>query len=635
VFTRRQLLTTGALSGAALLASPALLSRSSAVTPAAALDPTTITKYVTPLFIMSKMPPASTAGGIDTYEIAARRFQQQMLPAGLGSTAVFGYGCPGQAGTFHVPSRTIEASVNRPVRVSWINQLTTAQGGYLPHLFAVDPTLHWANPPGGVAGRDSRPLFTSTPGPYTGPVPIVTHLHGGHSFEDSDGYPEAWTLPAANDIPSGYASVGSYHDQFMAEFTARVGIGWPAGTAVSQYSNDQPATALWFHDHALGMTRLNVHAGLAGLYLLRGGAMDLPAGVLPSGRYEIPLAIQDRSFNTDGSPSFPTTRDTFGDVPAGGPYIPYTDVPPIWNPEYFGSTITVNGNTWPVLTVEARRYRLRVLNMCNARYLSMKIVTNPLAARPVTPALPIWVIGADGGFLPAPAQVDAASLSAAERLDLIVDFTGVPSGTQLYLINEGPNEPYGGGTIDVDYQPSDPNTVGQVMKFVVTAPTSADTTIPPASLRLPSQSRLSTASTVRTLSLNEMESTFFAGAPAMAMLGTLNADGTGNPMMWSHAITETPKANTAELWEIHNFTEDGHPVHVHQVEFEVVERQSAGGVTRPPESWETGRKDTVIALPHEITRIKPAFDIPGLYVWHCHILDHEDNEMMRPLRVVP
>ena len=165
--------------------------------------------------------------------------------------------------------------------MKWINDLVDCNGRYLPHLLPVDPTLHWANPPGGVAGRDSRPTFASTPGLYAGPVAIVTHLHGSHSTEESDGFTEAWYLPHATNIPAGYARVGSFYEEFRAKFQARWHQGWPPGTAVFQYQNDQRATTMWFHDHTLGMTRLNVYAGPAGFYLLRGGSSDLPEGVLP------------------------------------------------------------------------------------------------------------------------------------------------------------------------------------------------------------------------------------------------------------------------------------------------------------------------------------------------------------------
>jgi bilirubin oxidase len=619
--------------GAVLPAATRVAAAAFAPVPGGSLDPTSIPKYVTPLFALPAMAASDRSGGIDRYQIAVRQFRQQILPAGLPGTTVFGYGNPNDSGTFHYPSHTIEAQVNHAVRVQWSNQLVTGTGRFRPHLFAVDPTLHWANPPGGRAGRDSRPVFTATPGPYRGPVPIVTHLHGAHATEESDGYPEAWFLPLAWDIPNSYAKVGSFYDRFKEEAHNRYGVTWSPGTATFQYANDQRATSLWFHSHELGLTRLNIYAGLAGFYTLRGGSGDLPTGVLPDRtRFEFALMIQDRSFNQDGSLFFPDNRPFFGDVPPGGPFIPDTDVPPMWNPEFFGNTMVVNGNTWPVMRVEARRYRFRLLNASNTRVLMLKLVRNPLASRPATPALPLWVIGADGGFLPRPVSVGSLPIAVAERYDVIVDFSGQPEGTELFLINEGPDEPFGGGQPGTDFEPADPGTTGQVMKFIVGRCSSSDGSVPPANLQLPGLARLGAASTTRRLSLNEMSSEFF-DAPVMGMLGTLNADGTANALGWEAPVTEHPALGATEIWELHNFTEDAHPIHVHLVQFQVVNRQPFGGQARGPQAFETGTKDTLVALPGEITRIKARFDTAGRFVWHCHIIDHEDNEMMRPYQI--
>ncbi len=632
MLTRRQLIKAGVLTGTTSLLVPGALRASAATVPGGMLDPTTLAKYVTPLFVLPTMPRASGASGLDYYEIAVRQFAQQILPAGRPATQVFGYGAAGNASTFHYPSYTIEARVDRAVRVKWLNQLVSSSGSFRPHLLPVDPTLHWANPPGGLGGRDTRPMFASTPGPYRGPVPIVTHLHGAHVTEESDGYPEAWYLPAARDIPSGFARVGSFYERYRAEARSRFGVNWDPGSATFQYRNDQRATTLWYHSHELGLTRLNIYAGLTGFYLLRGGSADLPPGALPDGAFEIPLVIQDRSFNTDGSLFFPASRDFFGDVPPGGPYIPQTDVSPIWNPEFFGNTVVVNGRTWPSLRVEPRRYRFRVLNASNSRVFMLKVVSNPLAGRPASAALPIWVIGADGGFLPAPTRVDTLPVAPAERYDVVVDFTGVPAGTSLYLINEGPDEPFGGGSPGTDFEPADPQTTGQVMRFTVGQRSGPDRSVPPSKLTMPGFTRPGSPSRTRRLSLNEMMSGFF-DAPAMAMLGTLRPDGTPNELHWSDPVTENPERGATEVWELHNFTEDAHPIHIHLVQFEVLSRQPFDGPVRGAPPWERGTKDTVVALPAEITRIKATFDIAGRYVWHCHIIDHEDNEMMRPYRV--
>ncbi|HEU6445072.1 MAG TPA: hypothetical protein VFL61_08455, partial [Gaiellaceae bacterium] len=253
--------------------------------PGGTLDPLSVPKFQTPLLIPPVMPKADTItrrGGqpIDYYEISMKQFPQQILPAGLPQTTVWGYGAvksesPTGLLLHNAPSLTIEAQVNRPVRVKWINDLKDVDGRYLPHLLPVDPTLHWANPPGGNRDRDSRPTFASTPGPYTGPVPIVTHVHGAVGVaDDSDGYAEAWYLPNAKNIPPAYARNGTWYRFFEAKAARSYGLGWGPGFATFQYPNENRASTIWYHDHALGMTRLNVYAGPAGFYLIRGG----PAG---------------------------------------------------------------------------------------------------------------------------------------------------------------------------------------------------------------------------------------------------------------------------------------------------------------------------------------------------------------------
>ncbi|MED7924353.1 multicopper oxidase [Nonomuraea sp. LP-02] len=636
MITRRGFLKAGA--GGAVL----LVSRSD---PAVALlgslmNPASIAKYVVPLPIPPVMPPASTTGPTDRYVIGVRQLRLQVLPPGSPATTVLGYGAVGVPRSFNSPAFTVEARVGRPVQVKWVNELVDGHGRTLAHPLAVDPTLHWANPPGGQAGRDSRPAFANTPGRYLGPVPIVTHLHGGHSSDHSDGHPEAWFLPAARDIPPGYATEGSQYAGFAAAFADRYETAWSAGSAAFHYGNDQRPATMWFHDHTLGITRLNVYAGLAGFYLLRGGPADLAPGVLPGpaaasgatgrqGVHEIPIVIQDRTFAADGSLFYPVSRRQFDRF--AGPYIPRSDIPPIWNPEFYGTTMMANGRTWPHLAVEPRRYRFRLLNGCNGRFLDLKIVTNPMARRPASAALPFWQIGSDGGFLPASVQLGEVLLAPAERADVIVDFTDVRPGTELFLINEAPDGPFHGRHAAA---PADPATTGQVLKFTVRPLTAPDRSVPPVDLVLPTFTPLGAAGTTRKVALLERASRVVTGTgPAAVLLGTLERGGTAK--MWSDPITENPAVGATETWEIHNFTMDAHPIHIHEVLFQIVDRRPFHDPARPPEAWERGFKDTVIAYPGQVTRIKATFDRPGLFVWHCHILEHEDNEMMRPYRISP
>jgi spore coat protein A len=314
---------------------PALGTVALARVPGGTLDPAGVPKYRNPLLIPPVMPRAATItlpGGkpADYYEISVRQLRQQILPAGLPVTTVWGYGAVKAESTeglriHHAPSVTIEATHDRPVRIKWINDLMDAKGNYLPHLLPVDPTLHWANPPGGVSGRDTRPNFAQTPGAYGGPVPMVVHLHGAVGVGDeSDGYAEAWYLPTASNVPAGYATEGTWYRFFSSKAQAAYGAVWGPGSAIFQYPNPDRASTKWYHDHTLGMTRLNVYAGPAGFYLLRGGpdgdeaVLDSRNGsvaVLPSPApregdkfpsnktyYEIPVAIQDRAFDgrTDG-----------------------------------------------------------------------------------------------------------------------------------------------------------------------------------------------------------------------------------------------------------------------------------------------------------------------------------------------
>jgi spore coat protein A len=663
--------------------------RAQAQIPGGTLDPGFVDKFVTPLLIPPVMPRAGTInsrGGkpIDYYEISMKQFQEQILPAGLPATTVWGYGAVRGSGRnalliHNAPSLTIEAQWNRPVRVKWINELMDANGKYLPHLLPVDQTLHWANPPGGMDGRDMRPTFTETPGPYTGPVPTVTHVHGAIGVGDeSDGYAEAWYLPAANNIPAGYATKGTWYDFFAGKAGVSYGATWGPGFATFQYPNHNRASTIWYHDHALGMTRLNVYAGPAGFYIIRGGpagdkaVLDSrfgTAAVLPGPApiegdkfppnktyYEIPIAIQDRSFNIDGSLFYPDSRVFFDGLVHN--YIPDGEFSPIWNPEFFGNMIMVNGNTWPFQTVEQRRYRFRFLDGCQSRFLILDF--NQI------PGVEVWQIGNEGGFLAAPVNLTATNgnrllMALAERADVIVDFTNVPVGNYV-LANVGPDEPFGGGEPDADFDRADPASTGQVMQFRVVPAVAPDPTTPAQFLQLPAITPLPAETVTRQLALIEMagigedEGGSEVEGPVEALLGTVGPDsinpdtpaGIWTERKWMEPVTENPALGATEVWEIYNTTADAHPMHIHEIAFEVVNREGLvldgdevakpvelnGNITRP-EPWETGFKDTVIAYPGQVTRLRGQFNNPGQFVWHCHIVEHEDNEMMRPYRIGP
>ncbi|RMH83431.1 bilirubin oxidase [Pseudomonas sp. AOB-7] len=648
--------------------------------PGGSLDPALVAKFQTPLLIPPVMPKAARfiqMGGkrVDYYEVALRQFSQQILPAGLPATKVWGYGAVAAAGRrglllHNAPSLTIEASWNTPVRVKWINDLKDDAGNFLPHLLPVDPTLHWANPPGGSAGRDTRPSFGSTPAPYTGPVPMVTHVHGAVGVGDeSDGYAEAWYLPDASDIPADYAREGRWYQFFAGKAQQKFGATWGPGFATCQYPNLNRASTLWYHDHSLGMTRLNVYAGPAGFYIIRGGPagdaalLDTRFGtpaLLPGPAprendkfppnktyYEIPLAIQDRSFNADGSLFYPDSRAFFDEI--AGPFIPDSDIAPLWNPEFFGNMLMVNGSTWPFHTVEQVRYRLRLLNGCQSRFLILDF--NAI------PGVEVWQIGNEGGFLAAPVNLTADHgnrllMGLAERVDLIVDFSQVPPGNYV-LANVGPDEPFGGGEPDVDFDIADPDSTGQIMQLRVVPALAVDPSTPPQFLQLPAIMPLPEASVTRPLVLLEEMSAFFADAPAEALLGTLAGDpgeapAAWNKRLWMEPVSENPALGATEVWELYNATGDAHPMHIHEVAFEVIDRQdifvdeqaetiqlAPGSLPTPAEPWETGFKDTVIAYPGQVTRLRAQFNTPGQFVWHCHIVEHEDNEMMRPYRIGP
>jgi FtsP/CotA-like multicopper oxidase with cupredoxin domain len=508
------------------------------------------------------------------------------------------------------------------------------------------------------------------------------------------------------------------------------------------YQNDQPTATFWYHDHSLGMTRNNVYAGPAGFWLLRtaaGGEEGLVSGTLPGPApvadddpnfnaavrntiREIPIVIQDRSFNADGSLFYPADRAFFEGltppelqidfIPDGG-----SDISPIWNPEAFFNTMVVNGTTWPELEVAPAIYRFRFLNGCNSRFLNLRMAVVNGQGRELH-EIPFYQIGAEQSLLPqvvrietgfatalpgngsnvdpnrpdcllpngklknncvpaAPAQAteQALLMGLAERADVLVDFRGRQNGDVIRMFNTAPDAPFGGFP-DV---PADAGTTGQVMQFRVnsallgaspTDPGGATPATDPWDLVLSLPDPGDPANNpnpfpgARDLALLEEESAVVCVttnavtgaitqveasppacaevsgsvpfAPKAAVLG-YNGAGGGTVQLWSDDVQTNPGLGATETWELWNWTVDGHPIHLHLVKFKVVNREAfdpatgtLSGVVIPPTPTEAGWKDTVIAYPGQVTRVNSTFDIAGLYVWHCHIVEHEDNEMMVP-----
>jgi spore coat protein A, manganese oxidase len=745
--------------------------------PGGSLDPTTIPKFVTPLVIA---PVMKNTGQAHDYDIAVRQFQQQILPGGIWNTlngrsdhfpatTVWSYGpagdpkpdssalggavgiAPAPNSQFNYPAYTVENVKDTTTTVDWINHLVKdpwncnwrnpsknfkkrSACNYIPHLLPVDRSLHWANPEqlpctNPSRTKDCRPdpsNGTILQQPYGGPVPLVTHVHGAHVDARSDGYPEAWYLPASNNIPSGYATEGTLVNQYGIPTNNLPGV------ASFSYRNDQPSATIWYHDHTLGMTRNNVYAGPAGFWLIReagGGETGLVSGTLPGpapqpgegladtnlppgrNKYrEIAIAIQDRSFNADGSLFYPANRAFFEGVHPGQLVIPFigdptrpSDISAIWNPEAFFNVMVVNGVAWPSHGVEPDLYRFRLLDGCNSRFLNLAlvVVASPNEAL-VGTEIPFFQIGAEQGLLPkvvrvstgfktalpgdgtipaptpAAAPAEALLMGPAERADVLVDFSALPAGTVVRMINTGPDEPFGGFPFDEPFDPADPGTTGQVMEFQVTADTSAgEGFTPPQSLVLSLPDPGDPANTgplpnPRDQALLEEESALVCAtikpngliiydgnatpdpnnpgtcvdaqgqladsvpfAPKAAVLG-INGSAGGTVTQWSDPLETNPALDATETWELWNWTEDAHPIHLHLVKSKVVNREpfdpENGNLLGPrdPELTEAGWKDTVIAYPGEVTRLNATFDIAGLYVWHCHIVEHEDNEMMVP-----
>ena len=463
----------------------------------------------------------------------------QQLHRDLPPTKVWGYD-----GTY--PGPTFEVFRDERVAVNWINNLPTQ------HLFTVDNTIHGA--------EADKPA-----------VRAVVHLHGANVPPESDGYPEDWITPGQN--------------------------------AIFLYPDKQRSQTLWYHDHALGITRLNVYAGLAGFYVVRDPG-EARLG-LPSGPFEIPLLIQDRGFRPDGSLCYPST----GIRP---------DIHPAWAPEWFANIAVVNGKVWPFLEVEPRKYRFRLLNACNARFLRLRLSNGQL----------FRVIGGDGGLLASPVDAGRILMAPAERVEVVIDFAG-HQGQEIMMTNDAPAPFPSGGEV----------ALPEIMLFRVRSVSVRDFSQVPVTLNAIEQIPESSATQTRDLSLVEIDDDTPEQNPLSVLL---------NNSKWSDPITENPLLGSTEIWRFINTTDDNHPIHVHLVDFQILDRQPFDvdryndsnvieftGPAIGPEATEAAWKDVVRCPPGEVTRVIMRFgDFAGRFVWHCHILEHEDNEMMRPFDVV-
>jgi spore coat protein A, manganese oxidase len=432
-----------------------------------------------------------------------------------------------------VPGPTFEARSGQGILVEWANELPSQ------HFLPIDHSIHGAE-------ADKPEVRT------------VVHLHGAKAPAESDGYPENWYVPGKSAI---------YH-----------------------YPNQQESALLWYHDHALGINRLNVFAGMLGLYILRDDFED--SLNLPKGKYEIPLVLYDRFFDLEGQLNYPVS---------GNPKSP-------WTPEVFGDAILANGKLFPYLEVEPRKYRFRVLNGSNARFFHLSLSNGQK----------VHQIGTDQGLLAAPVELKRVILAPAERADLILDFSSA-AGEQIILKNDS----------------------FSVMQFRVAKPNAPAAA--PAALALPATLRpvpkIPESAAVKTRMLSLVEVTDPVQRPVTMLL---------NNAHWNMPVTENPVLDSTEIWSLINTTDDSHPIHLHLVRFQILDRRSFDvsaywtsgqlkffGPPIPPDPSEAGWKDTVRADPAMVTRLIIRFEgYTGRYVWHCHVLEHEDNEMMRPYDVI-
>jgi spore coat protein A len=493
------------------------------------LDPNSLARFVDPLPLPQIAQPIGHRPAPDNpneqipFYRVAMRAISSKLHRDLPPTNLWSFGDS-------VPGPMFDTRSGQGLLVEWVNELPQK------HFLPIDHTMHGAE--------------KGTP-----EVRGVVHLHGGKTPPESDGYPEDWYVPGQS---------RTYY-----------------------YPNRQDPALLWYHDHTMGINRLNIYAGLLGLFVIRDTVED--ALKLPSGKYEIPLVLMDRDLRPDGQLSYPVSANP--------------DAP--WVPEVFGEAHLVNGKLFPYLEVEPRKYRFRILNGANGRFYRLSL----------SESVEIHQIGTDQGLLPAPVAVKNVQLAPGERADIVIDFAS-HRGAQVLL-------------------QSDSFTL---MQFRVAATPALEPGILPATLRpVP---RLAESSVVKTrrLTLDEQQNMV---AESMGMLL--------NKTPWHMPITEKPVLNTSEIWELVNLTDDVHPIHLHMVRFQILDRRrfdsfeyiTTGNLryispAMSPDANEKGWKDTARVNAKTVTRILvPFVGYPGRYVWHCHILEHEDNEMMRPYEVLP
>lgn len=501
-------------------------------------------KFVDPLQIMKTLNPKETGLSGTYYEVRMQEFQQK-LHRDLPPTRLWGYNS-------QFPGPTIEAKQGEVVKVKWKNNLPDK------HFLPVDKTFHHLE--------------------HMPEVRTVTHLHGSETRPDSDGYPDAW-------FTNNFKEVGE-------AFTRKV----------YEYPNNQRGATLWYHDHAMGITRLNVYAGLAGMYIIRDEQEK--SLKLPSGSFEIPLLIQDRTFNDDGSLFYPSQPDN-----------PTEDLPnPSIRPFFIGDTILVNGKVWPFLEVEPRKYRFRILNGSNTRGYQMELDSGQS----------FYQIGSDGGLLPKTVMMDSILIEPAERMDVIVDFSQYEGKTITLKNNLGPNA-----------DPAD--QTGDILQFRVNQPLSSqDNSHIPNRLSYVPSLKHNNISAIRNLKL---VSTTDQYNRTLLLLDN---------KMWMDPVTEKPRLDTTEIWSLMNLTNVTHPIHIHLIQFQILDRRPFDldrynedrtiiftGPAQPPKPNEYGWKDTVAVPPGEITRLIMRFSpYSGSYVWHCHVLEHEDYDMMRPYMII-